>query len=80
MNASSPSEKNVLNRKLLELVRLLFILPKGIKRKNQEGYKMLDFTCTDGAQEDDYENLFDNLINSVNNSQAEIEENFNATL
>ena len=40
---------------------------------------MLDFTCTDGAQEDDYENLFDNL-NSVNNSQAEIEENFNATL
>lgn len=41
---------------------------------------MLDFTCTDGAQEGDYENLFDNLINSVNNSQAEIEENFNATL
>ena len=41
---------------------------------------MLDFTCTDGTQEDDYENLFDNLINSVNNSQAEIEENFNATL
>ena len=40
------------------------ILPKGIKRKNQEGYELLDFICPDDAQEDDYQNLFDNLFKS----------------
>ena len=35
------------------------IPPKGTKRKKCE---MLDFTCPDDPQEDDYQNLFDNLI------------------
>ena len=39
-------------------------LPKGIKRKNQEGYELLDFVCPDDAQEDNYQNLFDNLFKS----------------
>ena len=37
---------------------------------------MLDFTCPDDAQEDDYQNLFDNLFSS----QTEIEEIDDATL
>lgn len=32
------------------------ISPKGIKRKNQECYKMLDFTFPDDIPEDDYQN------------------------
>ena len=40
------------------------IPPKGIKRKNQKGYELLDFVCPDDAQEDDYQNLFDNLFKS----------------
>ena len=30
------------------------IPPKGIKRKNQGGYELLDFVCPDDSQEDDY--------------------------
>ena len=37
---------------------------KGIKRKIQEGYDFLDFVSPDDAQEDDYQNLFDNLFKS----------------
>ena len=40
------------------------IPPKGIKRKNQECYELLDFVCPDDAQENDYQNLFDNLFKS----------------
>ena len=47
------------------------ILPKGIKRKNQEGYELLDFVCPDDAQEDDYQNLFDNLFKSQINFEEE---------
>ena len=47
------------------------IPPKGIKRKNQEGYELLDFICPDDAQEDDYQNLFDNLFKSQINVEEE---------
>ena len=47
------------------------IPPKGIKRKNQEGYELLDFVCPDDAQEDDYQNLFDNLFKSQINFEEE---------
>ena len=40
------------------------IPPKGMKHKNQEGYELLHFVCPDDAQEDDYQNLFDNLFKS----------------
>ena len=60
---------------LLAVVRKL-IPPKGIKHKNQEGYEMLDFICPDDAQEDDYENLFDNLFSS----QMEFEKGANGNL
>ena len=53
-----------------------FIPPKGIKRKNQEGYEMLDFICPDDAQEDDYQNLFDNLFSS----QIDVEEGADGNL
>ena len=48
------------------------IPPKGIKRKNQGGYELLDFVCPDDSQEDDYQNLFDNLFKSQ--SQINFEE------
>ena len=48
------------------------IPPKGIKRKNQIGYELLDFVCPDDSQEDDYQNLFDNLFKSQ--SQINFEE------
>ena len=47
------------------------ILPKGIKRKNQKGYELLDFVCPDDAQEDDYQNLLDNLFKSQINFEEE---------
>ena len=47
------------------------IPPKGIKRKNQKGYELLDFVCPDDAQEDDYQNLFDNLFKSQINFEEE---------
>ena len=47
------------------------IPPKGIKHKNQEGYELLDFVCPDDAQEDDYQNLFDNLFKSQINFEEE---------
>ena len=50
------------------------IPPKGIKRKNQEGYELLDFICPDDAQEDDYQNLFDNLFKSQINFEEESDE------
>ena len=50
------------------------IPPKGIKRKNQEGYELLDFICLDDAQEDDYQNLFDNLFKSQINFEEESDE------
>ena len=47
------------------------IPPKRIKRKNQEGYELLDFVCPDDAQEDDYQNLFDNLFKIQINFEEE---------
>ena len=47
------------------------IPPKGIKRKNQKGYELLDFVCPDDAQEDDYQNLLDNLFKSQINFEEE---------
>ena len=47
------------------------IPPKGIKHKNQEGYELLDFVCPDDAQEDDYQNLFDNLFKRQINFEEE---------
>ncbi len=39
------------------------ILPKGIKRKNQEGYELIDFTCPADDDADNFPNLFDRLFN-----------------
>lgn len=61
---------------LIPAVVRKLIPPKGIKRKNHEGYEMLDFICPDDAQEDDYENLFDNLFSS----QMEFEEGVDGNL
>ena len=47
------------------------IPPKGIKRKNQKGFELLDFICPDDAQEDYYQNLFDNLFKSQINFEEE---------
>ena len=47
------------------------IPPKGIKRKTQNGYELLDFVCPDDAQEDDYQNLLDNLFKSQINFEEE---------
>ena len=43
----------------------------GIKRKNQEGYYLLDFGSPDDAEEDDYHNLFDNLFKIQINFEEE---------
>ena len=45
--------------------------PKWIKRKNQDGCKLLDFSCPGDDQEDEYLNLFDNLFNSQINVEEE---------
>ena len=45
------------------------IPPKGIKRKNQEDYELIDFACPADADEDNFQNLFDNFFN-----QLEVEE------
>ena len=55
--------KSEIPASLLAMVKKL-IPPKGIKRKNQRGYELLDFVCPDDSQEDDYQNLFDNLFKS----------------
>ena len=47
------------------------LIPKGIKGNNQEGYELLDFVCPDDAQEEDYQNLFDNLFKSQINFEEE---------
>ena len=47
------------------------IPPKGVKRKNQKGFELLDFICPDDAQEDYYQNLFDNLFKSQINFEEE---------
>ena len=47
------------------------IPPKGIKRKNQGGYGLLDYVCPDDSQEGDYQNLFDNLFKSQINFEEE---------
>ena len=50
------------------------IPPKGIKRKNQEGYELPDSVCPGDAQEDGYQNLFGNLFKSQINFEEESDE------
>ena len=47
------------------------IPPKAVKPKYQEGYELLDFVCTYDAQEDNYQNLFDNLFKNQINFEEE---------
>ena len=59
------------------------IPPKGIKRKTQNGYELLDFVCPDDAQEDDYQSLFDNLfkrqVNFEEESDGESSDRYNSS-